>query len=36
VNPTGYSLGTTGQGSTSGGYYDILGRRYFLGFKAKF
>ena len=36
VNPTSYSLGTTGQGSTSGGYYDVLGRRYFLGFKAKF
>ena len=36
VNPGAYSLGTSGQGSTNGGYYDVLGRRYFLGFKAKF
>ena len=36
VNPSSYSLGTSGQGSTNGGYYDVLGRRYFLGFKAKF
>jgi iron complex outermembrane recepter protein len=36
VNPGAYSLGTTGQGTTNGGYYDVLGRRYFLGFKAKF
>ena len=36
VNPGSYSLGTSGQGSTNGGYYDVLGRRYFLGFKAKF
>jgi outer membrane receptor protein involved in Fe transport len=35
-NPGSYSLGTSGQGTTSGGYYDVLGRRYFLGFKAKF
>jgi outer membrane receptor protein involved in Fe transport len=35
-NPGSYSLGTTGQGTTSGGYYDVLGRRFFVGFKAKF
>ena len=36
VNPGAYSLPTSGQGTTNGGYYDVLGRRYFLGFKAKF
>ena len=36
VNPSAYSIATTGVGTTSGGYYDVLGRRYFLGFKAKF
>ncbi len=36
VAPTGYSLASTGQGSSSGGYYDVVGRRYFVGFKAKF
>ena len=35
-NPASYSLGTSGQGSTSPGYYDVLGRRYFIAFKAKF
>jgi outer membrane receptor protein involved in Fe transport len=33
--PTTFSLATTGQGSTSAGYYDVLGRRYFVGFRAK-
>jgi outer membrane receptor protein involved in Fe transport len=35
-NPTSYSLPTTGQGTTSGGYYDTLGRRYYIGVKASF
>jgi outer membrane receptor protein involved in Fe transport len=34
--PTSYSLASTGAGSTSPGYYDVLGRRYFLGLKARF
>lgn len=33
-NPTNYSL--PGQGSFNGGYYDTLGRRFFLGLKARF
>jgi outer membrane receptor protein involved in Fe transport len=36
VAPTAYTLASTGQGSTSGGYYDTLGRRYYLGLKARF
>ncbi|MET0291337.1 MAG: TonB-dependent receptor, partial [Steroidobacteraceae bacterium] len=36
VNPTAYSIASTGQGSTAGGYYDVLGRRYYLGLKARF
>jgi outer membrane receptor protein involved in Fe transport len=36
VNPTAYSLPTSGLGSTSGGFYDVLGRRYFVGLKARF
>jgi iron complex outermembrane recepter protein len=36
VSPTAYSLGSSGQGSTSGGYYDTLGRRYYVGLKAQF
>jgi outer membrane receptor protein involved in Fe transport len=36
VNPVGYSLPTSGQGSTNGGFYDVLGRRYFIGLKARF
>jgi len=36
VNPVGYSLAGSGLGSTSGGFYDVLGRRYFVGIKAKF
>ena len=35
-NPTAYSLPNSGQGTTSGGYYDTLGRRYYLGVKAQF
>lgn len=34
-NPTGYSLASNGGGS-NGGYYDELGRRYFIGLKARF
>ncbi len=33
-NPFGYSLPTVG--TINGGYYDVLGRRYFLGLKASF
>jgi predicted CoA-binding protein len=36
VKPTTYSLGSSGEGNTSGGYYDTLGRRYYIGVKAKF
>jgi iron complex outermembrane recepter protein len=36
VLPTTYSLGSSGQGGTSGGYYDTLGRRYYVGLKARF
>ncbi len=36
VKPTTYSLGSSGAGNTSGGYYDALGRRYYIGVKAKF
>jgi iron complex outermembrane receptor protein len=36
VNPTGYSLGSSGAGITSPGYYDVLGRRLFVGMKARF
>jgi outer membrane receptor protein involved in Fe transport len=35
-NPTTYSLASSGAGVTNGGYYDILGRRFFLGIKARF
>ncbi|HEX5418995.1 MAG TPA: TonB-dependent receptor, partial [Gammaproteobacteria bacterium] len=35
-NPQGYSLASTGAGSTSAGYYDTLGRQYFVGFKVRF
>ena len=34
VNPTNYSLGVTG--GFNGGYYDTIGRRWFLGVKASF
>jgi iron complex outermembrane recepter protein len=36
TNPTGYSLATTGAGLTSPGYYDTVGRRYYVGLKARF
>ena len=35
-NPTTYTLPSTGQGITSGGYYDTLGRRWYVGVKADF
>jgi outer membrane receptor protein involved in Fe transport len=37
-NPTGYSLPTRGGGlgPFMGGYYDTLGRRFFMGLKARF
>ncbi len=35
-NPTNYVLPSDGAGFTSPGFYDNLGRRYFLGFKASF
>jgi outer membrane receptor protein involved in Fe transport len=35
-NPTTYTIANSGQGVTSGGYYDTLGRRYYLGLKAQF
>jgi iron complex outermembrane recepter protein len=34
--PASYSLGSSGQGNTNGGYYDTLGRRYYIGLKARF
>ncbi|MEJ0099243.1 MAG: hypothetical protein WDO12_05625 [Pseudomonadota bacterium] len=36
VAPTSYSLASSGAGTTSGGYYNTLGRTYFAGFKVKF
>jgi len=36
VTPFAYSLATSGQGTTNGGFYDVLGRRYFIGLKARF
>jgi len=36
VAPTSYSLPNSGLGTTSGGYYDTVGRRYYLGLKAQF
>ncbi len=36
VSPTSYSLANSGLGTTSGGYYDTIGRRYYLGLKAQF
>jgi outer membrane receptor protein involved in Fe transport len=35
-NPTADGTFTTGQGTTLPGYYDVLGRRYYVGFKARF
>jgi outer membrane receptor protein involved in Fe transport len=34
-NPTAFSLPSTGAGLTSAGYYDTIGRRYFLGVKVR-
>jgi outer membrane receptor for ferrienterochelin and colicin len=34
--PTQYTVPASGQGTTSGGYYDTLGRRYYIGVKASF
>ena len=34
--PAGNPGATSGQGTTLPGYYDVLGRRYYLGFKARF
>lgn len=36
VNPSSYELATSGAGTTSPGYYDVLGRRFFVGVKASF
>jgi iron complex outermembrane recepter protein len=35
-NPGAYSLPNSGQGTTNGGFYDVLGRRFFVGLKARF
>jgi outer membrane receptor protein involved in Fe transport len=35
-DPTGFSLASSGAGTTSAGFYDTMGRRYFVGVKAKF
>ncbi|MEO8316043.1 MAG: TonB-dependent receptor, partial [Pseudomonadota bacterium] len=36
VVPTTYSFADSGRGTTAGGYYDSLGRRYYVGIKAQF
>lgn len=36
VNPTAPVLASSGAGITNPGYYDVLGRRFFLGMKARF
>jgi hypothetical protein len=36
IAPTSYSLPSTGQGGTNAGFYDVLGRRYFIGLRATF
>jgi outer membrane receptor protein involved in Fe transport len=36
VTPTSYTLGSSGLGTTNGGFYDTLGRRYYIGLKARF
>jgi outer membrane receptor protein involved in Fe transport len=36
VNPIAYSLPNPGSGITNGGFYDTIGRRFFLGLKARF
>jgi outer membrane receptor protein involved in Fe transport len=35
-NPTSYSLPNSGLGTSNGGFYDVLGRRYFVALKARF
>jgi len=35
-NPTSYSYPNSGAGTTSAGYYDTIGRSYFVGVKARF
>ena len=35
-NPTAYSLPNDGHGQTNAGYYDVFGRTFFLGLKARF
>lgn len=35
-NPTNYSMPSSGAGTTNGGYYDILGRRFFVGLEVRF
>ena len=35
-NPAAFSLPSYAQGALNGGYYDMLGRRFFLGIKANF
>jgi outer membrane receptor protein involved in Fe transport len=36
TNPAGFSLPGPSLGTTSGGYYDLLGRRFFVGLKLNF
>ena len=36
VNPTQYLIPSDGAGVTNAGFYDTLGRRYFIGLKANF
>jgi iron complex outermembrane recepter protein len=36
INPTAYSYPNSGLGTTNGGYYDTLGRRFYVGLKARF
>lgn len=36
VPPNDFSLASSGAGSTNSGYYDTIGRRYFLGLEARF
>jgi outer membrane receptor protein involved in Fe transport len=35
-SPTTYSLANSGAGSTNAGYYDTIGRQYYVGLKARF
>jgi iron complex outermembrane recepter protein len=36
VNPSAYSLRNDGAGNTNPGFYDVLGRTFYVGFKASF